>query len=136
VSVRFARERLPQPASPLPVQLWPAPRATRPVPIATYLLSGGALAAFSVSAALLLSGLSAKADAEETCAPDCSSDTRQSIDLRILLADVAGAAGVVLGGLSVYTFVSRPVVYDRASARLPTSTPAARPWALSFEGRF
>lgn len=128
--VRFVRERpaaMPpvvasQPASPGPI---------RPVPVSTYLLAGGALAAFSVSAALLVSALSAKEDAD-SCAPLCDSGTRERIDTRLLLADISGALGLTLAGVAAYTFVSRPVVHDRAGA----PTPRAMGGMVSVRGHF
>jgi hypothetical protein len=127
VQVRFVTERQ--------VRIEPSPRPaytnSRPIPVATYLLAGGALAAFSISGALLVSALSAKDDAD-VCSPLCDDGTRQRIDLRLLLADVSGGVGLVLAGAATYTFANRPVVQDRAS--LPA--PPLRGAIFSVRGRF
>jgi len=104
--VRFAAPR----ASQSPAR--PANRvATRPVPAATYWLAGGALVALAGSVGFLVSGLNQHADARAICAPTCDQSIRTSIQARLILADVAGGAGLVLGGLAVYTYLRRPVVY-------------------------
>jgi hypothetical protein len=129
VRVTFARERPPPP--PMPAR---EPRPTRPVPVATYALAGGALVAFATSGVFLAAALSAKNDAEERCAPDCPPEEADSIDARLLAADLFGAAGLVLGGFAVYTFVARPTVMDTALApRLELSRSGSR---LFLEGRF
>jgi hypothetical protein len=129
VRVTFARERpAPAPVAPRP------PRPTRPIPVATYALASGALAALATSGVFLASGLSARDDALDTCAPECEPAQADSIDARLLAADLFGAAGLVLGGLAVYTYVARPTVMETAlSPRLEVSRYGSR---LSLEGRF
>lgn len=136
IKVRFARPREPERPAPLVVPP-PAPRATRPVPTSTYLLAGGATAAFAASSVLLASTLSSLSEARETCAPECDSDERRKIEARLLTVDVLAGVGVVLGGLAVFTFVTRPTVYE---ATAPGVAPALRASgkgaSLSLEGRF
>ena len=112
--VRFTREGTPPAAaSPPPLADAPAPpRESRPVPLATYLAAGGALAAFVTSGVLLASALSSFDAAKDSCAPECHNGEREAIDARLLAADIVGGAGIVLGGVGVYTFVTRPVVVD------------------------
>ncbi|HEX6274333.1 MAG TPA: hypothetical protein VFZ53_14930 [Polyangiaceae bacterium] len=129
VRVTFARERAaPAPAAP------PEPRPTRPIPIATYALGGGALAALATSGVFLASALSAKDDALERCAPECEPEEADSVDARLLAADLFGAAGLVLGGLAIYTFVSRPTVME--AAVVPKLELTRSGSLLSLKGRF
>lgn len=127
VRVRFTAPRPePLPAAP------EAPRAfvarTRPVPAATYWLSGGALLSALASGGLLASALVSRADARENCAPGCPAAERESIQARLLAADLLAGTSVVLGGLAVYTYVRRPVelkVWSSSSLQLaaePTAT--------------
>jgi hypothetical protein len=129
VRVTFARER--------PAQAQPTarePRPTRPVPVASYALAGGAVAAFVTSGIFLATALSAKDDALARCAPECEQEEADTIDARLLAADLFGAAGLVLGGFAVYSFLSRPTVMETALApRLELSRDGSR---LFVEGRF
>jgi hypothetical protein len=100
----------------------------------TYALAGGAVAAFTTSGILLGSALSSRDEALDTCAPECPPEDRESVDARLLAADIVGAAGLVLGGFAVYTFVTRPTV-ERA-ALVPKLELSRRGPTLSVEGRF
>ena len=115
----------------------PAPRSegpSRPIPVVTYVLAGSAVAAFATSGILLASALTSRNDALERCAPVCTTEERDSIDARLLAADIFGGAGIVLGGFAAYTFLTRPTVYETALApRLEVSRTGSR---LSLEGRF
>ena len=111
VRVQFTHARPLPPPRLIPVQ---TPRPTRPVPVTTYALAGGAVAAFATSAVFLATGLSARSDALDRCAPACTTNERESVDSRLLAADVFGTVGLVLGGFAVYTFVSRPTVMETA----------------------
>ncbi|HKO51241.1 MAG TPA: hypothetical protein VJV79_26210 [Polyangiaceae bacterium] len=118
----------------------PAPAAsrvpTRPVPAATYWLAGGALVAFASSTALLVSGLNEHDDARAICAPTCDPNIRTSIDTRLLLADVAGGAGLVLGGLAVYTYLRRPVVFKERRHSGPKLSANGQGISLIWRGEF
>ncbi len=131
VRVQFARER-PAPA-PAPVAPRP-PERSRPIPVVTYALAGGAVAAFATSGILLGSALASRDEALDSCAPECPSEDRESIDARLLAADIFGAAGIVLGGFAVYTFVTRPTV-ERAAV-VPKLELSRNGPTLSLEGRF
>jgi hypothetical protein len=112
---RVVRVRFTTPAVRAPVRSSePAARqrsfvAQRPVPAITYWLGGSALASLLASGGLLGSALASRADARENCAPGCPAAERESIQARLLAADVLAGAAVVLGGLAVYTYVRRPV---------------------------
>ncbi len=108
VRVRFERLHSQPAHDMIPVPPPAAPEATRPIPTSSYLLGGGALVSFAVSAVLLASAITDLDNARETCSPACSSGTRESIETRLLLADISGGVGLVLTGLTAYTFVSRP----------------------------
>ena len=136
VQVRFAREVLPAaPVAPprlTPVSATPpASSALRPVPVASYIYAGGALVAFAASTALLVSALSLRADARETCAPVCRSEARHSIESRLLVADISGLTGLALTGLSLYTWATRPVVFATV-----TASPPSRSFTLALTGSF
>ncbi|HLV22932.1 MAG TPA: hypothetical protein VKZ49_18715 [Polyangiaceae bacterium] len=127
----------PPPASP-PAVAGPssAPQAAadppRPIPTVTYVFAGGALAAFVVSGSLLVSALSLKADAEESCTPACRPGTQAPIDRRLLFADIAGGVGIALGGLAVYTFLQRPDAGATGSAWLPKLTVSKNVASISY----
>jgi len=122
------------------VQPYRAPRAsgvpTRPVPASTYFLSAAAVAMFATSTAFLVSGLNEHADAREICAPTCDHSIGTSIQARLLVADITGGAGLVLGGLAVYTYLRRPVVLTEAPPSGPAVTANGQGISLSWRGRF
>jgi hypothetical protein len=140
VKARFVRESPAPGRAPAPLAqgsvATPGARSSRPVPLATYLASAGALAAFTTSGLLLGSALASRDAALERCAPECHDGERESVDARLLAADLVGAAGLALGGVAIYTFVTRPVVL--APAELTAQGPRPRPFALqlSLGGRF
>lgn len=125
-------------AEPRPMLLT-APRTAsplaRPVPLSTYLLSAGALAAFVGSAGLLVSALHERADAWSNCAPNCTPDVRRSIERRLVLADVSGGVGITLAGMALYTFLTRPVV-GTTGALVPALALGPNGGTLSWQGRF
>jgi hypothetical protein len=118
----------------------PAPAASpipkRPVPASTYWLSAAAVVAFASSTAFLVSGLNEHADAREICAPNCDDDIHQSIQARLLLADVSAGAGLVLGGLAVYTYLQRPIVTTKAHASAPALNLNGHGLSLLWGGQF
>jgi len=127
--VRFARPQA------LPVAT-PSRIPTRPVPASTYWLSAGALAAFATSTAFLVSGLNEHGDARDICAPNCDPSIRSSIQARLLVADVAGGAGLVLGGLALYTYLKRPVVFKEPRPSGPTIKANAAGFSFTWRGQF
>jgi len=130
VRVRFVRDPAPVTPPPPPPKLPPE----RPIPTLTYVLAGSAVAAFATSGILLASALTSKDEASDRCAPICSDEERQSIDSRLIAADIVGAAGIVLGGFAAYTFFTRPTVERTAVVpKLEISTTGSK---ASLEGRF
>lgn len=137
VRVRFVRE--PEPARALPAAPaapTPVARSSRPVPALSYWLGGGALLAFGTSGVLLGSALSSRSSARETCAPNCSTSTRDSIDARLLAADVVGAAGIALTGAALFAFLTRPVVVESRAGLQPRFGLSRGSTELSLAGRF
>src|SRR5688572_9713807 len=132
VRARFVRER--RETTPAPFVIPRPPDRSRPVPVATYALAGGAVAALATSGVFLASALASKDEALDTCAPECPTDDRESIDTRLLVADIFGAAGVILGGFAVYTFVTRPTVEH--AAVVPKLEVSRSGPTLGVEGRF
>ena len=135
VRVRFAREPKPLPA-PAAAPARAPPRASRPIPVATYLLAGGAVAAFASSGWLLTSTLSSLSAARANCAPTCKSSDREDIEARLLVADAIAGAGVVLTGLAVYTFVKRPVILETGASLAPKIGVGRGRADLFIQGRF
>jgi hypothetical protein len=126
IHIRFAREQPPAQATRGPMSdagSPSVPTASRPIPISTYLLGGGALLAFATSTSLVVSALSARSQARDTCAPFCNSEDREAIESRLLIADISAGVGAILTGFALYTFLDRPVVYDRASQFPPSVNP-------------
>jgi len=112
VTVRFVRPNVvaPLPLPPPPPPPPAAPERNRPVPLSTYLYAGGAIVSFGISGALLGSALASRDSALDDCAPGCPTSERESIDRRLLVADIMGGVGLVLGGFAVYSYVDRPWV--------------------------
>lgn len=118
----------------------PGPRSSRPTPTVSYWLGGGALAALATSGALLGSALLSLDNARETCAPGCSSSVRKSIDARLLAADVSGGIGLLLAGLTLYSYFERPRVLSPSGVRAPQLAPRLT-WSgkgaeLALDGHF
>jgi hypothetical protein len=136
VRLRFVRAAPPSfPSAPRPPQSQSQSSRSRPIPALSYWFGGGALLAFAGSGVLLGSALSSLAAARDSCSPGCEPGVRDSIDARLLAADVVGGAGVVLGGLALYTFLSRPVVDSRATLR-PSLGLSNRSALFALEGKF
>jgi hypothetical protein len=91
--------------------------AKRPISGVTYALAGAATLSGAASAVLLFSALSLRDQALEHCAPSCSSDLRESIERRLLFADVTGVAALTFASVAVYTYVRRPRVPPGPSIR-------------------
>jgi hypothetical protein len=135
IRVRFTRPQAAVPAAPAQSPTAPRLVPARPIPTSTYLLAGGAVAALATSSSLLVATLSSLSAARNTCAPNCKSAEREDIELRLLAVDGLAAAGFILGGLAVYTFVRRPVVY-RNEGLAPAIEVGRDRLQLSVEGRF
>jgi hypothetical protein len=129
VRVRFVRER-----PPTVVSVPRAPRPTRPVPVMTYALAGGAVAALGTSVAFWASGISARDDALDDCAPECAAEERESIDARLLAGDAFAAGSLILGGFAIYTYVTRPTVLE--TALVPKLQITRNGTGVALAGRF
>ncbi len=114
----------------------PTPESSRPIPTSTYLLGAGAVAAFAVSGTLLASALSERSDARDTCAPDCESNVRQSIETQLLFSDLSAGLGVLLGGLSIYTYLNRPEEPKVGAPRAPSTYLGLRNSEIVLGGSF
>jgi hypothetical protein len=82
----------------------------RPVPTLVYLLGVGtvvALGVWAVSGALALWG-SPSNQTIQACFGHCSAGDVNEVRSRLLVADVAGAASVVLGGATLALYLGRP----------------------------
>jgi len=134
VTVRFVRPPVVVPPPPAPPP--PAPERRRPVPLATYLYAGGAVVSFGVSGALLGSALASRSSARDECAPGCPTSERESIDQRLLAADIFGGVGLVLGGFAVYSYVQRPWVTAGVGVTRFSLHADGERTQLSLEGEF
>jgi hypothetical protein len=136
---RVVRARLgTRPRAPV-VQPLPAARAaevSRPTPVSTYILGAGAVAAFAVSGSLLASALSERSEARSSCAPDCDPDVRQSIETQLLFSDLSAGLGILLGGLSIYTYLARPEEQKVGTPRRASTFVGLRNSELILGGSF
>jgi len=129
--VRFAPASAGQPPAMVASRI-----ATRPVPASTYWLAAGSVAAFATATAFLVAGLNEHADAKAICAPTCDHSIRSSIQARLILADLAGVAGLVLGGLAVHTYLRRPVVLVAPRPAGPSVSANSEGVSLIWRGQF
>jgi hypothetical protein len=86
----------------------PALAQTRPIPTVTYVLGASAAVSAAAAGILLVSALIDQDRAKERCAPFCAPELLDSIDRRLLFADLAGAGALLLGGLTTYSYLTRP----------------------------
>jgi hypothetical protein len=129
VRARFERPRA---VAPVLRPSAPPERRERPVPLASYLYGGGSLLLLATSGALLGAALDSRATARDVCAPACPKDRRESIQRRLLIADLVGVAGIGLGGLAAYSYATRPWV-TAASVGVTVAPGRA---GLTLRGRF
>ncbi|WP_434045080.1 MULTISPECIES: hypothetical protein [Sorangium] len=111
----------PPPALPGP----PPPERPRPVPLAVYVLGGSALVAAGLSAGFGAAGLAGRASLQASCAPFCDDAQVQPVRTRLLVADVALAAGVGAAISAGILFWLRPAA--------PVDVPPGRPAAASVD---
>ena len=139
VRARFTRARQePPPSSPsTAVDLPPvAAPSNRPIPASTWWLSGAALVGFAGSGIALGSALYSRDQARESCAPACASSERQSIETRLLIADILAGAGVVLAGSALYTYLTRPTIVSDVRLGWPQVGWNGRGMEFSLQGQF
>ena len=116
------------------IQFRPPPPPSRPVRTSTYLLSAGALVAFTASTVLIMSALRERDEARITCAPTCPSGVRRRIETQLVFADVSAGAGIALGAWAVYSFVRRPLVQARVTG--PSLFANQNSLRLTWQGEF
>jgi hypothetical protein len=116
LQVRFAPEPPSMPTPPAagrtvasPSRAEPAerPRSLSP-PLLSWVLAGGAVAAFMTEAYFGLAGLgqrSSDLSGPGKCAPNCSSSEKSSIQTKFAIADASLAIGIVSAGLAAYFFL-------------------------------
>jgi len=80
----------------------------RPIPMLTYLLAGASLAGFATGATFGSIGIAEKKGL--LCAPFCSMDQKDSVDTKLLMADIGYGVGVAAGIAALVTYLVRPEV--------------------------
>jgi hypothetical protein len=108
-------EATPESGAPPPPTPAPAP-VERPVPVIAYALGGLAAAATVSWIYFGTSALEKERDANEQCAPFCSTSKTDDIRMRVWAADVSAAVAVTAAAAALYTYWTRPEV----SAPQPT----------------
>ena len=101
---------LSRPSSPLLT-----PPEHRPTPTATYVLGGATAGAIVTGAVLGGLALAKRKDIQEDCSPLCQDRDVRSVKNLALGADIAWALALLGGGATVYSYVTRPSVPERAS---------------------
>lgn len=88
----------------------PAPRTEhekeKGISTLTWITGGLSLAAFGSFAAFGVRGRVLASDLRDTCAPACSESDRSTVHTSYVIADISLIAAVILGGVSVYTYLS------------------------------
>ena len=88
----------------------PPPEKHRPVPLATYVLGGVALAGAVSGGIFTASSMSLKSELEDTCAPNCSESRVDELRQRALIADLSWGVSVLsLAGATAF-FLLRPEI--------------------------
>lgn len=136
--VRFSAPKRPASAPPPAIEpaQSPSPAWVRPVPLSTLVLGGSSITLGGTAAALLASALVDRERAQRLCAPSCGESVVDSIERRLLFADVAAAAALVLAGGAAYTYVTRPKVSAGPRSSRWRVHPAPDGIELRWEGAF
>jgi hypothetical protein len=88
-------------------------------PLSSYLLGGAGLAAIGVGTYLDVTGKDQETDLKNTCAPNCSHSSVESMRTRVLAGDIVLGAGVASVAAAVVIAIATP----RARARAAWVTP-------------
>jgi hypothetical protein len=80
----------------------------------TWVTGGLAVLAFGSFAYFGLTGRSRASDLRATCAPACAESDRSAVKTRYLVADLSLVAGLLLGGVSVWSFLSTRHTEERS----------------------
>ncbi len=84
---------------------------TRPIPVSTYVLGGGALLGAALGTGFAIAGNSAYRKGEETCSPYCSSQEKSQVDTYLLLADISFGLAILSAGAAIISYVWRPTLH-------------------------
>jgi hypothetical protein len=85
----------------------PPPAESSSIRPITWITGGLALVALGGFGFFGVRGRVQAADLRDTCAPDCTADQRSTVKTTYVIADVSLIAAVLLGGVSMYTFLTR-----------------------------
>lgn len=111
------------------------PKTTSTVAVvspAAWVLAGVGAASFVSFAYFGLSARSKASDLRSTCAPSCSSDEVDSVNTKLLIADISLGVSLVSFGISTYLFLNPTKTESPAVA----FSPLPGGGALSLAGRF
>jgi len=114
----------------------PIVRQSRPVPAVTYVLGATALVSATAAGVLLGSALIEHKRANEDCAPFCSQRVAESLDQRLLYADLTGLTALVFGGLATYSYLTRPIETQVVGQQRVSFSVDGEGGFLTFTGAF
>ena len=122
----FGKRAAPPPPRPPPSE------ESRPIPVATWVLGGVALAGGISFATFAILGRSV-----QSCAPTCTSDQVSALRRDYLVADISWIAGLAAAGGALYFFLRRPPAAPATTATWAVSVqPAAGGARLAAEASF
>ncbi|MBI5534011.1 MAG: hypothetical protein HY898_14920 [Deltaproteobacteria bacterium] len=112
---------------PEPLVVQPAPPASRPVPVAAWILGGVGVVALGSFAFFAASGKSKENDLKNHCAPNCPDSEVTVMDRRYLAADISLGVGVASLGVATYLLLARKPAAPATAAwvDLVPTTPGA-----------
>lgn len=96
-----------------------AMKASRPVPVATYVFGGVGAAAIATGVVFAIYGTSQKSDLD-ACKPGCAPGDVNAMTRSFAVADVAFGVGIVSSAAAVYLYLTRPRVTSRAAGPRPS----------------
>jgi hypothetical protein len=114
----------------------PIVRQSRPVPTVTYVLGATALVSATAAGVLLGSVLIDQERANDDCAPFCSQRVADSLDQRLLYADLTGLTALVFGGLATYSYLTRPTETQVVGQQRVSLAVDGEGGILTFRGAF
>lgn len=120
--------------TPAPTPDTPPAEATRPVPLAAWVLGGVGVVALGSFATFGAMGLSTRST--DHCATGCTQAQKNDVDSKFLVADVSLGVGVVAVGLATWFFLSRPAAESSATSAWIDVRPAPGGAVGTFGARF
>lgn len=122
-----------EPGAGVPASRPHAAVAARPIPLATWVAGGIALAGFTAGTVLGVSAVSQRNDLRDRCAPHCSTDDVDQVRREAVLANVSFGVGLSAATLAVVSYVmaKRP----RPGAAASSLSLAAAPETVGQGGR-